>query len=404
MTDAATRPDGDAIARYNSKILLMGQALAGACPPIVFGVAGYASLYLLPKEQAWLATLPVSIFMLGNMLTAFPASLFMGRYGRRAGFALGGLIGILGAVLATLGILKGFFWLFCLGCGLLGIQMGFGGFMRFAATDGASDAIKPKLISTVLVGGVIAATVGPWTAIALRDLFDPIPFAGAFLGVGILALGGILATFFLKDANLAPVTLRSGRPMREIAGDMRFVVAVACGAVGYVMMNFIMTSAPLAMKMCGLSFEDGQLGLQWHVIAMYLPSFVTGSLIARYGATKITAMGFLLLIGCALVDLSGLTRWHFWSGLVLLGIGWNFSYIGATALVSSLHRSDERAKVQATNDFIVFGLVTVASLLSGAALYWAGWAFVNMVMLAASVVALILLLLTRDAAAKAQKS
>lgn len=389
----------DALAKRNSWVLFCAQATAGACPPIVFGSGGLAGLYLLGADKS-LATVPITFFMLGNMIAAIPASFYMARVGRRVGFITGTAFGIVGGVLAALAVLQGSFWGLTGAMMLLGVQLAFVGYMRYAAADSASSALKPKMISRVLAGGVIAAIVGPSTAIALKDLFDPIPFAGAFLGASALALIGMGCVAFLKTPILPPAPMSAGRPLSEIVRDVRFVAAVACGTVGYVLMNFVMTSAPIAMVGCGLSFAQAQHGIQWHVIAMYAPSFLTGPLIARYGSGPVTATGFLLLLACALVGLTGLTVWHFWIGLVFLGIGWNFAYIGATALIANLHRPEERAKVQAANDFTVFSCVTVGSFVSGKVLSFgetaaAGWTLVNTLVVPLSLFALALLFLAK---------
>ena len=387
----------DQLALRNAWVLFAAQAVAGACPAIVVGAGGLAGLYLLGNDMR-LATLPITALMLGNMLASIPASFYMARVGRRAGLVTGTAFGVSGGLLAAWAILTGSFWGFTASLGLLGVQMAFVGYMRYAAADTASPAVKPRVISRVLAGGVLAAVIGPTTTNALHDLFAPIPFAGAFLGAAALSLAGMACVLALRSPVLPPAPMSAGRPLREIAADPRFIAAVACGTVGYSLMNFVMTSAPLAMVGCGLPFVDAQLGIQWHVIAMYAPSFTTGSLIARYGSARITAAGFVLLLACAVIGLSGLTKWHFWAALVLLGVGWNFAYIGSTAIIAGLHRQEERAKVQAANDFVVFSFVTLSSLVSGQVLSLGGggaggWALVNGIVVPLGILALVLLML-----------
>lgn len=387
----------DRLALRNAWVLFAVQAVAGACPAIVVGAGGLAGLYLLGNDMR-LATLPITALMLGNMLASIPASFYMARVGRRAGFLTGTALGAAGALLATWAILMGSFWGFTASLVLLGVQMAFVGYMRYAAADTASPALKPKVISRVLAGGVLAAFIGPTTTNLLHDWFNPIPFAGAFVGAAALSLAGMAIVLALRSPVLPAAPMSAGRPLREIAADPRFMAAVACGTVGYSLMNFAMTSAPLAMVGCGLAFGDAQLGIQWHVIAMYAPSFTTGSLIARYGSARVTGVGFVLLLACAVVGLAGITKWHFWTALVLLGIGWNFAYIGSTAIIAGLHRQEERAKVQAANDFVVFSFVTLSSLVSGQVLSLGGggaggWSLVNAILVPLSLVALALLAL-----------
>jgi hypothetical protein len=263
---------------------------------------------------------------------------------------------------------------------------------RFAAADTASEAFKPKAISWVLIGGIFAGIVGSQVVILTKDQIPAVLFAATYLAQTMLAVisGGVL--MFLD----IPVPPRrqpegEGRPLREIARQPRFIVAVACGVASYSMMNLVMTSAPLAMVMCDHSVRDATLGLQWHVLGMFVPSFITGTLIARFGVERVIATGFALLIASAIISLTGITLWHFWIGLVLLGVGWNFGFIGATALVTECHRPNERNRVQAFNDFLVFGSMAIGSFASGKLLHAAGWSAVNEVVFPTVLVAAALL-------------
>jgi predicted MFS family arabinose efflux permease len=262
---------------------------------------------------------------------------------------------------------------------------------RFAAADTASDAFRPKAVSYVLAGGVFAAVIGPQLVILTKDLLSPHLFAASYLGQSACAAIAAVVLQFVKVPPLHERRLARGRPLMEIMRMPRFVVAVACGVASYAMMNMVMTSAPLAMVGCGHSVTDATLGLQWHVIAMYAPSFVTGSLILRFGTGRMITAGFGLIALGALVDLAGTSVPHFWSALVLIGIGWNFAFVSATTLVTECHRPEERNKVQAFNDFLVFGSVAIGSFTSGQILASFGWAAVNAVVFPVIVLALLLL-------------
>jgi MFS family permease len=275
-------------------------------------------------------------------------------------------------------VLQGSFLLFNIGAIFSGFYAAAHQSYRFAATDTASDAFKAKAISWVLVGGVFGAVVGPQLVIFTKDLWQPYLFAASYIAQSMFALaaGGVL--MLLKIPRLPPPTATSeGRPLSEIARQPRFLVAVACGVVSYSMMNMVMTSAPLAMVMCNHSVTDATLGIQWHVLGMFAPSFITGVLINRYGVVRITGLGLLLMIVAAGIGIAGISVWHFWTGLALLGVGWNFAFIGATTLVTQCHRANERNKVQAFNDFLIFGSMAIGSFSSGKLLANFGWEVVN---------------------------
>jgi len=258
---------------------------------------------------------------------------------------------------------------------------------RFAAADTASERYRPKAVSWVLAGGVFAALIGPQLVIFTKDLMSPHLFAASFLGQSACAALAAIVLMFVKVPPLRAKTADTSRPLGEIARTPRFIVAVACGVASYAMMNIVMTSAPLAMVGCGHSVTDATLGIQWHVLAMYAPSFVTGSLIARFGVLRITGFGLVLLALSAAVSISGLTVAHFWTGLVLLGVGWNLAFIGATTMVTHCHRPEERNKVQSFNDFLIFGSMAVSSFASGQMLEYLGWAAINEVIFPAVLIA-----------------
>ena len=249
----------------------------------------------------------------------------------------------------------------------------------------------------IMLGGVAAAIIGPQLVIHAGDLADPVPFAGAFYAAIILFVLSFLVLAMLNPSNLGSMNSTTasgdeGRPLLEIVAQPKFIVAVLCGTSSYALMSFVMTGAPLAMVHHGHSVEDSTLGIQWHVMAMFAPSLITGLLIARFGKEVIVASGLLILIACAVVALSGLDLMHFWGSLILLGIGWNFGFIGATAMVTETYRPEEKNRAQGTNDFIIFGSVAFASLMSGQTLNAFGWDFLNWVIFPVTAVCLVSLL------------
>lgn len=380
---------GDTLAKRNALVLAFAQALGGASPAIVVSLGGLVGQTLADNKE--LATLPVSLINLGLASGTIPAAMLMRRLGRRSAYILAGLIGVIAGSLAAAGIGAASFPLFCLGTFVAGFWGSYTQSYRFAATDTASESFRPKAISWVMVGGLAAGIIGPQTVIWTRDLIGSAPFAGAFLGQAVLALLTIVVVSFLRAAPVATVSKTGGRPLREIVTQPRFIVAVVAGLVSYGLMSFIMTAAPLAMIGCGHTIGEAALGIQWHILGMFGPSFFTGNLIARFGKVKVTAAGLLLIALAAVIGLSGITVAHFWATLILLGIGWNFGFIGATTLVTECYRPEERTKVQAANDFLVFGSVAVASFSSGKLLNAGGWDNVNWLVFPPVLIALALL-------------
>ena len=341
----------DRRARRNVLVLATAGALGGSAPPINFAVAAIAAYDLLGDDKS-LATLPITAFVVGTACGTVPAALLMRRVGRKAGFIAGMLVSAFGAMLAAAALMQASFPLLCVGSFLVGFAAAFVQQFRFAAADTASPAFRPRAISLVMVGGIVAAVLGPQTVIHAADFFESNPFAGAFLGSAVLSLLGAAVLLFLDIPHVAAKAgAASGRPIGEIARRPEFLVAVGCAVSSFALMSFVMTAAPLAMVLHHHHPDAAVLGIQWHVLAMYAPSFFTGSLIARFGAHRVVATGLLLLIGCALVALSGTTVGHFWLALILLGIGWNFGFIGGTELVTETYRPEEKEKVQALNDF-----------------------------------------------------
>lgn len=366
-------------ARRNAVVLAVASSVAGSAPPIAITLGGLAGLYLLGADKT-LATLPISTFNLGVALGAIPAAMLMRAVGRRLGFMAGSLSGIAGGVIAALAVIYGLFGGLVAGFLLVGVAAAFAQQFRFAAADSGDAAFRARAISWVMIGGVAAAIIGPQTVILTRDLLAPIPFAGAFLAMAVLAaLGLVVVSFLSGQARAAPprASLQGGRTLAQIARQPRFIVAVICGIGSYGLMALVMTAAPLAMVACGLGEDNAALGIQWHVLAMFGPSFVTGTLIARYGVDLIITIGMALLAACGVVALSGIDLANFWGALILLGVGWNFGFIGATTMLTETYRPEERGKVQGLNDFLIFGSVAAASFASGSLFTSVGWTWIN---------------------------
>lgn len=373
ISDAAA----DARARANVKRLAVAQALGGANSAVIFATGAIVGSTLAPSAS--LATVPISIFVVGLASGTLPTGMISRSFGRRVAFIIGSGAGALCGVLAAIAILYGSFALFC--CATF-----FGGFYgavtqsyRFAAADGASATYRPKAVSWVMVGGVFAGVLGPQLVQWTMDFWPPYLFAFSFVAQAVVALVAMALLSTVDAPKPAAADLHGGRPLGEIARQPRFIAAAICGIVSYAMMNLVMTSAPLAMRICGLSLSDSNFGIQWHIVAMYGPSFFTGSLIARFGAPAVVATGLALEAVAAMIGISGLTAMHFWVGLIVLGVGWNFGFVGASALVLETHRPQERNKVQAFNDFLVFGVMAIGSFSSGQMLATYGWSSVNMV-------------------------
>ena len=341
-------------------------------------------------EDKALATVPIAFQFVATMLTSIPASLYMRRVGRRWGFVTGAMIGAAGAVIATVAIAISSFWLFALGVALIGSLLAFGQFFRFAAADTAGPDMRGRAISLVLLGGVIAAFTGPNFARFTKDLFDPLLFAGTFAGIVViyLAMGAVLS--FLTIPPMSAAAKRGPqRPLLQILGQTKCLVAILGAVSAYTVMTFVMTVTPLAMTACGFAFGESASVIQWHIVGMFLPSFFTGHLVARFGATNIMIVGALLQAVCVAINLAGIEYLNFVSALILLGIGWNFLFIGSTTLLTECYTPSEMAKVQGFNDFCIWGCVGAGALLSGASIHHLGWSAVNTVTLPLIAMALI---------------
>jgi MFS family permease len=382
MTDFAQ----DRLARRNVLVLVASQAILGAQLPMIFTIAGLAGQSLAPNA-CW-ATLPISAMVIGSMLTATPLSAFMGRFGRRAGFVVGTMGGALGAAIGAYGLMQSSFLLFVLGAFFSGMYMSAQGFFRFAAADTASEAFRPKAISWVMAGGLLSAVVGP-ELVKLTAQAMVIPFLGTYLSVIALNLLGVGLFALLKIPKpRAPVAGEAlGRSRLELIRTPRIAVAVIVATVSYALMNLVMTSSPLAVVGCGYHTADAANIVTAHVLAMYVPSFFTGHLIARFGVERVMGTGLVILAGAGAVAMAGVELSNFFAALILLGLGWNFGFIGATTMLTAAHVPAERGRMQGMNDLIVFGGVTLASFSSGGLMNCsggtpqAGWQAVNMAML-----------------------
>ncbi|MFT6424932.1 MAG: MFS family permease [Celeribacter sp.] len=375
-----------ATAKRNVTILVAAQALLGAQMAMIFIIAGLAGKSL--ASNLCLATLPITAIVLGSMLTATPMSNVMQKHGRKVGFFIGTAAGALGAVIAVVALMQSNFWLLVFGGLFTGIYQSSQGFFRFAATDTASEEFRPKAISYVMAGGLASAIIGPQLVKLTSDAMV-IPFMGAYLAVIVINILGSSLFFFLDIPKppVAKVGESLGRSKLELLKTPRIAVAIIVGMVSYALMNLVMTATPLAVVGCGFTQNSAADVVSFHVLAMFVPSFFTGSLIARFGVEKIMALGLAILAAAGIVALSGVTLENFFIALVLLGIGWNFGFIGATAMLSSSHEPSERGRVQGMNDLLVFGGVTFASMASGGLMNCSGgtpqdgWSAVNLAMI-----------------------
>jgi predicted MFS family arabinose efflux permease len=365
----------DVLARRNALVLAVAQALAGGNNTVIVSTTSIVGAVLAPDKG--LATLPITAMVFGMWMGTLPVGALARRFGRRFALQTGSVFGILSGFISYTAVLQGSFWLMVAGTFCGGLYAAAHQSYRFAAADTASEHFRARAISYVLTGGVIAALLGPQLVIWTKDLMPPYLFAASFLGQSACALLAAIVLQFVRLPQGRAVQTTASRPLTEILRQPRFVVAAACGMASYAMMNMVMTSAPLAMIDCGHSVTEATLGIQWHVLAMYAPSFVTGALIARFSVERITALGLGLIALTAVIAISGVSVGHFWLALMLLGAGWNFAFIGATTMVTQCYHVHERTKVQAFNDFLIFGSMAVSSFSSGQLLATVGWNAIN---------------------------
>ena len=377
----------DTRARRNVAVLVLAQAILGAQLPMIFVIGGLAGGQL--ASNPCFATLPISLIVFGSMTTAPWISPLMQRNGRTFGFFIGAFAGAAGAAVGAYALYTGSFFMLLAGSYLTGIYMSAQGFYRFAATDTASEAFRPKAISYVMAGGLLSAIVGPQLNKLVQDV-SVVPFLGTYLAIVVLNLVGMLLFLFLdlpKGSRATPqATAAKSRSRIELLREPRILVAIICAMVAYALMNLVMTSTPLAVVGCGFTTDNANDIVSAHVLAMFAPSFFTGHLIARFGVERIVAAGMAILAAAGVVGLAGVALPNFFVALVLLGIGWNFGFIGATTMLAGAHAPEDRGTVQGLNDMIVFGMVTIASLASGGLMNCSGgtpvegWTAVNIAM------------------------
>lgn len=360
----------------NVAVLAVCQALSMSGSVMVFAVVALAGKMLAPSSE--LATLPLGIQFAAMMAATVPASLVMGRLGRRVGFTIGQVFGLLGALAAAGALMAGDFRLFCAAAVPIGMHNAWFQYLRFAAADTASPEFRPRAISYVLAGGVVAGLLGPELAKRTADLLAPATFAGAYLALAGLCVLNIAALQAVRIPRPAAQGGRdTGRPVAAILRQPVFAVAALSAMVGYGVMNLVMVATPLAMVGCGFAFGDSAEVIRWHVLGMFVPSFFTGNLIRRFGVRRVIAGGALLLLASLAVNLAGVAYANFLAGLLMLGVGWNFMFIGGTTLLAEAHRPEERAKAQAANDLLVFSTTALTSFASGAVQTALGWQAVN---------------------------
>ena len=366
MSSANSFFKNDPRTRRNVIVLIIAQATLGCQMPMMFVVGGLAGNML--STNPCLATLPISLIVFGSMMTAPWLSALMQRRGRRIGLMVGACGGALGASIAAIGLLNASFGLLLVGSLFSGIYMSAQGFYRFTVADSASDESRPKAISYVMAGGLLSAIFGPQLNNLLQGTTST-QFLGSYLAIIVLNIIGLFLFFALNlpktIADKAKLTTEKVRSRLEILKTPRIVAIMICGLVSYCLMNLVMTSTPLAVVGCGFTQTQANNVVSTHVLAMFIPSFFTGHLIVRFGAEKIIAIGLIILAFSGVTAFLGVDLMNFYFALALLGVGWNFGFIGATTLISSSHNKSERGVVQGTNDFIIFGSVTLASLTSG---------------------------------------
>ena len=380
--------------KRNVIVLVMAQAFLGAQLPMMFIIGGLAG-QSLTNNICW-ATLPISFIVFGAMTTAPWLSQVMQNYGRRIGFLIGALAGVIGATICAIGMYKGIFSILLIGSYLTGIYQSSLGFYRFAATDTASDSFKAKAISYTMAGGLLSAIIGPQLVKVTSDFYTT-PFLGVYVTVILINIIGAFLFLFLDIPvpKRIKATEKPSRTRFQILKTPRILISIIIAMVSYALMTLVMTSTPLAVVGCGYSQNNAADVVSAHVVAMFLPSFFTGHLINRFGVTKIISIGLVLLTTAGLVNLSGMALGNFFVGLILIGVGWNFGFIGATTMLATSHSPSERGKVQGLNDLFVYGFVTFASIASGALMNCSGatttdgWNSVNLAMIPFIILAVI---------------
>lgn len=367
-----TRP---LIFRRNVLALTCAQAFGAAGPPIVISLGGLVGQILAPYKA--LTTLPVSLYTVGLALATIPVSRGIGLFGRRPVYLAGAVLAVLAGLTAAYGIITASFVVFCIGTVLAGLNGACVQTYRFAAVDSAPADRRANAISLVMMGGFVAAVIGPQAVIWTRDALPGFTFAGSFLTQSLFAFLSLIVLLPLQVSTATAKVGSGGRPLLEIARTPKFLLAAFTGMVSYGTMGFVMTAAPIAMTGCGHSVGEAALGIQWHVLSMFAPSLVTGALIARFGEVPVTLTGLSLMVLSGIAALYGTGLWEFWACLILVGVGWNLGFVGATSMVAGCCDPIERPRVQGLNDFLVFGTTASGSLLAGGLMRTElGWAAV----------------------------
>ena len=361
----------------NLFLLALCQGLFLTNNVVFVAINGLVGLSLAPRS--WMATLPVTGYVLGSALSTILVARLQARLGRKRSFQIGLLVAAASAALCAYAAASQSFWLLVMATVIAGFYAANASLYRFAGPELVAPSFRERAISLVLAGGIVGAVVGPNLASATRSLL-PVPFVGAYLSLIVVALLSLLALSFVRFA--AHVTPRrgadSGRPLSQIARQPVFIVAVAASALGYGVMNLLMAATPIAMAQCKHPFESAALVLEWHVLGMFVPSFFTGQLIRRFGELPIMTVGALLNFACVAVALSGVDLMQFLTALFLLGVGWNFLYVGGTTLLTSAYRAEEKNKAQGAMDFCVFSTMAISSFSSGALITTQGWVWLNL--------------------------
>jgi MFS family permease len=375
--------------RRNIMILSLCVALSASAMSLIFTVAAVIGFSLASDKS--LSTLPVAFMMIAMMAMTAPSAVIMAKMGRKFGFWMGATIAMLGAVSGMGAVYYSNFWLLCIACACIGAGNAVAMQYRFAAAEAAPAEFRARAISYTMLGGLASAFIGPNLASFARDWFDTVPFLGTFV-----ALIGLQFLLVIAIGQLRLPDMRGhkhpepARPLKTVMGQPAVIVAIIAGALGYAVMSFVMTATPLAILDCDYAFGDAAFIIQWHVVGMYAPGFFTGNLIKRFGALKVIQAGAILNFVCLAVGLAGQDLMgNFWVSLVLLGIGWNFMFVGATTFLTENYRPSEQARVQAINEFCVFGTVAIASLSAGTIYAGSGW--VTLLYSAALPVGLVLL-------------
>ncbi|MFO1089635.1 MAG: MFS transporter [Hyphomicrobiales bacterium] len=374
MTGAAVADDPNALARHNTLLLAFAQGVYGCSITVIYVTASIIGMHLAPSRE--LATLPITALVVGSAIAAIPASMLATRLGRRNAFLVGSAAAMLSSLLCVYALIERSFPLQCVAMMLFGIYQAFSLQYRFAATDLATPDYVPKAVSTVMFGSIAGSVFGPLIVMMTRDLFSPIEFAGCYATTAALAL---LAAVILSQLRVpqghahAEAAARPQAPLGEVLARPAVLLAIVSGVFAYGLMTLLMAGTPVAMVGCGFTADDSAWVIQWHSLAMFLPSFVTGAIIARWGAGRVIAAGVLLFAAAGLVGVSGIAFSNFALGLVALGLAWNFSFIGATSIIAG----EGHKRLQAVNDFAIFATVAIASFLSGSLIATHGWAFVN---------------------------